>query len=1094
MVQRTRLGLDLGTNSIGWCLLKLDDSGRPTGMTDAGVRLLTVNDEAGRDPQSKQSLAADRRAARAQRRRRDRFLMRQKRLMATLIEAGLMPQDEAARKALEALDPYYLRAEALDRRLDLHEIGRAIFHLNQRRGFKSNRIADANDSEEGAIKAGMAELQDKLDASAARTLGEFLARRHGRDREGYRLNETGRRAKGQHAAPEPVRFRPTRQGAKNLYELGYPSRDMIEHELDAIWSAQAEHHGDLTPALLQRLKRIIIEQRPLKAPVVGRCTLFPEEDKVEIADFEIDLGERAPKAHPLFQRFRILADIGNLVVNEPSKPPRNLTSAEARAMTNTLMSASGNAVPFETLRKKAKLPEQARLNQELAGRKGYPPDLTAAKLAMKKMFGPMWRQLPLERQIEVVERLLHEEEPKPLIEWLLEHFDLAPERAEAIAAARLPQGHAQFGRRALNELVEALEADEVPDPQTGEVHAFPRTYDRAVAALGEHHSDLRPKSREARLPYYGAALKRHVISKPDAAPGSQEHIGRVPNPTVHIGLNQVRAVVNALIDVHGPIDEIAIELARELKLNAQRKEEIKRENRENEAKNDARRETLAKLGVADTHRNRLMLRLFDELPADEKVCVYTGEPLSIERLFSGGVDIDHILPHSATLDDSFSNKVLCTAPSNREKGNRAPEQAWRSERLAEIEARARRLFPRKAWRFSEGAIERFSSEGGFLARQLTDTQHMARLARTYLEHVCDQVWAPPGRLTAMLRAKWGLNDLLPDHNFEDTGPQKNRKDHRHHAIDAFVVACTDRGLLNRIARESGKAEDLNLDHLFPKDSFPIPYDGFRDELQTVANRIIVSHKPDHGLAPGAQDDVRVTSGQLHEETAYGLVDEEIDGKAYNLVTRKPVTALTAKEIDRVRDARLREQLQTLAYEAKRDGRKLEDALAEFADTRNVRRVRILKTEQSVRTVRHGAGFSKAYVPGDNHRVEIFVCAGGKWRGEGITVFDANQPRSKPTWRRSYPDAELVMRVHKGDLIEADFGEGKNVFRVYQLEASNNRLRLVAHNEAGSIQERHKDPDDPLRWIIASYSTLRKAGARRVTVDPIGRVRPARDTS
>ena len=148
-----RLGLDLGTNSIGWCLLKLDSQGRPAGVIDTGVRLLTVNEEAGRDPQSKQSLAADRRAARAQRRRRDRFLKRQKRLMTTLVEAGLMPAEEPARKALETLDPYYLRAEALNRPLELHEIGRAIFHLNQRRGFKSNRIADAGDSEDGAIKA-----------------------------------------------------------------------------------------------------------------------------------------------------------------------------------------------------------------------------------------------------------------------------------------------------------------------------------------------------------------------------------------------------------------------------------------------------------------------------------------------------------------------------------------------------------------------------------------------------------------------------------------------------------------------------------------------------------------------------------------------------------------------------------------------------------------------------------------------------------------------------------------------------------------------------------------------------------------------------
>src|SRR5690606_5864266 len=108
------------------------------------------------------------------------------RLMETLVENGLMPADEGARKKLEKLDPYWLRAAALDERLELHELGRAIFHLNQRRGFRSNRIADSGDNEKSAMKAGMRQLREALDEHGARTLGELLARRHGRDRLGHR--------------------------------------------------------------------------------------------------------------------------------------------------------------------------------------------------------------------------------------------------------------------------------------------------------------------------------------------------------------------------------------------------------------------------------------------------------------------------------------------------------------------------------------------------------------------------------------------------------------------------------------------------------------------------------------------------------------------------------------------------------------------------------------------------------------------------------------------------------------------------------------------------------------------------------------------
>src|SRR5690606_21945323 len=106
-----------------------------------------------------------------------------------------------------------------------------------------------------------------------------------------------------------------------------------------------------------------------------------------------------------------------------------------------------------------------------------------------------------------------------------------------------------------------------------------------------------------------------------------------------------------------------------------------------------------------------------------------------------------------------------------------------------------------------------------------------------------------------------------------------------------------------------------------------------------------------------------------------------------------------------------------------DGRKLDEALAAFGRDNGIRRVRILKTEKSVREVTHGKSYRKSYSPGDNHCIEIFELPDGEWDGEGITVFDANQPDYMPAWRRTHPDARLVMRVHNGDLIEADSATG-----------------------------------------------------------------------
>ena len=1083
-----RLGLDIGTNSIGWCAVTLDSEGRPCGVIDAGVRILTPNDEAGRDPKSKASLAATRRSARGARRRRDRFVRRRDRLMAVLIDAGLMPVDPKERKALEKLDPYWLRKRALDHPLELHEIGRVLFHLNQRRGFKSNRLADADNDEKSAMKQGSKALEAAIGkVGAPRTIGEFLANRHRRDKGGHR-EKNG-------AAPVPVRFRPTSEGGKNLYDF-YPTRALIGDEFEHIWTKQERFHGDvLNDELKKNIKSLILDQRPLKPQIVGRCTLRPEEEIVVSCGLEIDMGERAPKAHPLFQRFRVLQDVCQLRIVRPGIRERFLTLPERDAVAASLMHRSGNTVSFEALRKALKLPADARFNYERSGRKGFQPDQTAVKLGTRKAFGKSWRSLSRERQVEVVERLLAVEDETVLCDWFRQEFDLDEETAERIADTRLPQGHGQFGRAALRGLVAVMESEseETVDPDTGEIGARPLTYDEAVERIGRHHSDLRPE-RRASLPYYGEILARHVVSRPAAPEGSQERIGRVPNPTVHIGLNQLRRIVNSLIATYGPPRGIVVELARELKLNKKRKDDINRQNRENQAANDRIREDLEKLGHGDMHENRLRLRLYNELPAAERVCVYSGTPISKQMLFGGGIEIDHILPHSKTLDDGFMNKVLCTRETNREKGNRAPDRAWSGDALREIAERAERLFPKKAWRFAPDAMERFEEQGGIAARHLTDTQHMSRLAKTYLEHVCPRVDASSGRLTAMLRGRWGLNDLLPDHNYANVNQLKNRKDHRHHAIDAFVLACADRGLLNRIARESGRAEKLDLDRLFPKDSFPVPFPGYREALGARLDTLVVSHKPDHGIPRGARNDVAVTSGSLLEDTAYGLVDEEIDGKRYNLVTRKPIHALKPAEIARVRDAALRRDLLRICDEAKAKGTKIDEALSEYGQRTGIRRVRVLKTEQSVKLVEHGTGFRKAYSAGDNHRIEIYELSDGTWRGEGVTVFDANQPGFDPEWHTKYPDAKLAMRVHNGDLIEADFGDGRTIYRVCSLDASANRLKLAPHCEAGSLGERHNDPNDPFRYAMKRYSRLKAAEARRMRVDPIGRVAYASERS
>ncbi|MHA1538427.1 MAG: type II CRISPR RNA-guided endonuclease Cas9 [Alphaproteobacteria bacterium] len=1038
-----RIGLDMGSNSLGWCIVDLGGKGKPVGVRDLGVRIYPD----GRDPKSKASLAVDRRVARSMRRRRDRYLLRRSDLMAALVEHGLMPEDEAGRKKLEKLDPYEIRAGALDEAVPLHHLGRALFHLHQRRGFKSNRKTDkADDKEAGKIDSASRRLKDMIAGESARTLGEFLAARHAKRKE--------------------VRARLKGEGAKSEYTF-YPTRDLVEAEFDALWIAQAKHHPELTEVARAEIGNIFFRQRPLKPVEPGRCTFEPDE-------------QRLPRALPMVQRLRIHQELGNMKVILPGLDERPLTLAERDTLAGELL-AKGK-ITFKSMRRKIGLDSAHRFSLEGPKRDHLKGDATALVLAHKDRFGKDWRGLAPERQSEIVDKLLSVEDETALIDWLSASCGLTADGAQAVSRAGLPAGYSRLGRTATQKILAALEAGsaEAVDPETGEVFPAPLTYDKAVAAAGWDHSDFRPDELLDRLPYYGEVLQRHVVGTGKLDDPIETRHGRIANPTVHVGLNQLRKTLNAVIEAYGPPQQIVVELARELKIGPEREREIEQEQAKNQKKNDARRADLAAMGLADNGENRMRLRLYEELDALGRVCVYCGKPIGKASLFDGTVAIDHILPFSRTLDNSAANRIVCHRECNNRKTNDSPFEAFgHTGAWEDILARSLALPDNKRWRFGPEAMERFDKDNGFLDRQLVDTAYLARIAKTYLGHICDanRVYVVPGRLTAMLRGKWGLNSLLPDHNYAATGNRKNRKDHRHHAIDAFVAAVTTRGTLQAVATAARRAEEKQLGRLL--DDLADPFEGFRGQLAGALERTVVSHKPEHGI-----------QGQLHEDTAYGIVADPGAEGGFNLVYRKALIGLNENEMERIRDLNLRERLRDHVHQAKGAGLALKEALAAFAEETGTHRVRLLKKEADVVAIAGPGGKPyKALIPGGNHHIDVYEQPDGTWVCETVSVFEANQD-GQPARKTAHPAARRVMRLHKGDLLKLSPkpGEPEKIMRILRLSPSNNVLYLVEHNETGELQKRHDDPDDPFRWLFFNMSRLEQAGARVISVDILGKVR------
>ena len=1082
-MQPILFSFDIGTNSIGWCVLGLDGNNEPERIVDMGARIF----HDGREPSSQgrrgESLAKTRREARAASRMRDRYKRRRKATLRTLVEYGLMPADKDAQAALlretgdrkeetgeKSANPYALRAMALDEKLPRAYIGRALFHLGQRRGFKSNRKTDRRDNDQGKIAMGIADLKGKMFDSNARTYGEWLATRR--------------------EAGDVVRLRADSDAFGEDGYAYYPERDLLENEFYAIWNAQAKHYPDiLTEERRAYLFRVMFYQRPLKKPRIGKCSFNP-------------LEERLAKAHPLFQEFRLYKEVNELELVQPDLSHKKLTMDQRDKLIHHLRSK--REVTFKALHKTLKLPPDITFNKETDSRTKLKGNEVYALLSDNKRFGLKWSTFSREEQWKIIVTLKEEEDPDILFQWLRETYGIEGEQAEAIANCPLPEGYGRLGVTALSSMLDELKNTIVAD--------FVITETTAAQNCGYDHSNLGYGSEDGEplLPPYQEILERHI------PPGSGDpddiydiYKGRITNPTVHIGLNQLRRLVNALIKQHGKPRYMAVELARDLQMSDKQKQDANRTIAKNTRAAEERGKKLEQMGQHNNGYNRLLLKLWEELNHDhpeDRVCIYSGKPISVEMLFSAEVDIDHILPWSRTLDDSQANKILCLKSANRQKRNRAPAEVteWNYD---EVLARASRLSQNKRWRFAADAMEKFEKDGGFLARQLTDTQYLSRMAREYLECLypseeADQygelkqrkhVLVSPGRLTEMFRRNWGLNSLLPDSNLGEMAQAKNRMDHRHHAIDAAVVGVTTRSLLHRISSAAGRMDGQELEVYVNKlVSENPPWPDFRNDLQKAVNTITVSHKPDHGTVSRAGYAIGKgqTAGKLHNDTAYGLgMDKE--GKPV-AVHRKPFMALQAKDLVSIRDEKLQAELtRALQAVSDKDKKAWTEALKKFRENnatfRGIRRVRMAETLKTIPIRDKNGQVYKGYKGDANYRYDVWETLDGKWYSEVVSMYDSHQPDRQSSFHADHPTARRVLRLQQNDMVAYEHpSDGYTVGRVVKF-VGDGRIYFAGHKEAGSLKARDANKEDPFKYFVKSAAALKATQCRQIRIDEAGKV-------
>lgn len=994
-------------------MLRLDDKDQPVAVIKAGVRIFSD----GRNPKDGSSLAVSRRMARAMRRRRDRLLKRKARMIRKLVEHGFFPADEASRKSLEQINPYTLRAKGLDDALKPEEFARALFHINQRRGFKSNRKTDKKDNDSGALKAAIKALHASIDPGGAedkpRTVGELL---HRREQAGQTVRARFRQQ------------RVTREDGKSRIDKSYDlyiDRSMIEAEFDALWAKQSALNPQLfNEAARSDLKDCLLHQRPLKPVKPGRCTLLPDE-------------ERAPLALPSQQRFRIYQEVNHLYVLREALKEEPLTLEQRDHLVNALERNGKRS--FTQIKKLLGLGGAVQFNLEDPKRQELKGNTTSAILSKQAHFGDDWFGFSLQLQDAIVMQLVSEENEGQLVRWLQSETGVDEARAEAIANAALPEGYGSLSAMALSRILPELQRAVI-------------TYDKAVLAGGfDHHSHISHAATGEILPvlpYYGEYLQRHVgFGTGNVNDAPEKRFGKIANPTVHIGLNQVRVVVNALLKRYGHPSEVIVEVARDLKQSLEQRKEDQERQAKNQKRNERLRTEAARiLGVMPErvrHTDIQKLILWEELsfdPADRR-CPYSGVQIGANMVLSDQVEIEHILPFSQTLDDSLNNKTVAMRQANRIKGNRTPwearadfeAQGWTTAAMLD---RAEQMPKNKRYRFGEDGYQRWLREDkDFLARALNDTRYLSRVAREYLSLVCPQATRViPGQMTAMLRAKFGLNDIL------GLDGEKNRNNHRHHAVDACVIAVTDQGMLQRFAQASASARERQLNRLV--DDMPLPWPTYREHVQRAVSHIWVSHKPDHGH-----------EGAMHNDTAYALLGN-------GLVS-----------VHKMEDGVRRREVGVLK-------------VIEFSSEKSAARHGLLPNG----TPRP----YKGYKGDSNYCIEIVRNDKGKWEGEVISTFEAYQlVRLYGLGRLRHPSLSthgkpLIMRLIIGDYLKADFKGTQRLLTIKKIK-SNGGIFVAEHLES-NVRQREDEKDASLIYGSFTAGSLYKARGRQVFVSPAGELR------
>ena len=906
------LGIDTGTNSLGWAIVekKADEYH----LLDKGVNIFQEGVKIEKGIES--SKAADRTAHKASRVRNYRIKLRKIRLLRILSDAHLCPPlskvelsawrlkkeypkndlfmqwqgtDDESEKT-----PYAYRHKCLHECLDFNSmtdryiLGRAFYHMIQRRGFLSNR-KDQSGDDTGKVKESISNLTQEMHDDGYEYLGDYF----------YSLYNKGEKIRNHYTA-------------RNEHYLA---------EFKAICEKQ-KLDKNLGPEIVRQIEKAIFDQRPLKSQKgqVGKCVF--EKNKT-----------KCPSSHPMYEEFRMLSFINNVKIQTPNDSALRPLSAEERELIMPLFFRKSiikkKQFDFEDIAKKLAPKKQYGFYKKSSDAEmpylfNYPMDTSVSgcpvTAALKDIFGDNWIDSLCETytlaegksRLNVVNDIWHAlffytDETK-LAEFAKNRLQLDDEEAKKFCEISLPSDYASLSLKAICKILPYLRRGLIYSHAVflGNLCEVMPQYEwnmeemRNAAIDNIIYEMNQIDSKDART--FEVCIKEYLKEQYHVSdeklqklyhPSMMEMYPRVQrtnnhgvyqlgspridslrNPMAMRSMFRLRKLVNRLLE-EGKIDqdtEIHIEFARELN-DANKRNAIAAYTKENQNKNDEARKKIRNLFKAETGSDIeptdvdvLKYVLWEE---QGHICLYTGKQIRISDFVGANpkFDIEHTIPRSVGGDSTKMNLTLCDSRFNREvKKTKLPTELpnhdeimarindWR-EKYESLDGQIRRQkkmskgatakdqkdaiirkrhlleLQRDYWR---GKYLRFTMESvpdGFSRRQGTDISVISKYARLYLKSLFKHVYTVKGIATSDFRKIWGIQKVYS---------KKERVNHVHHCIDAIVIACIGLDEYNKLGAYYHDEENHEW-YGMSKAYFKKPWPTFVEDIEKVQDEILVYH-------------------------------------------------------------------------------------------------------------------------------------------------------------------------------------------------------------------------------------------------------------